>query len=445
MTAAGNCLRLITSLMMYEKYGSIISTTLYMFNDVAIFIVVWYLVLMSFSMVALFVFSEVKALESLPNAMIYFYNSSLGGYDLTIFDVYEQSEPKRYILKWFGVIFVVFFVFLNLLILLNVLIAMMADTYAVMSSQRKGLFNYGVIRAVPAYKTNKIYGGLLFNVFPCSVITFFLLPFYIVIKNTDTLTAITRISTTGHYTFVMLFIGFAYIVGNLILLPFAYLKTVAHKVSLLARRRVSLIGCLLYVVFGLPLLIVSQFTDFYTFLLVSYSSRKRYQSDEVFTVSLDQFNLFHMTVLEAHNRNVTVKAHDLVHFVRKAFKIDQNLTVALYGTIPSSKSFGVEDFKGIDSEALREQSVKVVKAYVQTKHAIWNCTKSVDENGEAIPTNEQEVDMDLLLGQMAEIRLLLDLHKQGLTTGLTQQRILRRFSLIISNKITKAMTATTTE
>ena len=88
MTAAGNCLRLIISLMMFEAYGSIISTTLYMFLDVGVFIVIWYLVLMMFSMVALFVFSEIPSLATLPDAMLFFINASFGGYNLKVFDVY---------------------------------------------------------------------------------------------------------------------------------------------------------------------------------------------------------------------------------------------------------------------------------------------------------------------------------------------------------------------
>ena len=93
MTAAGNCLRLIISLMMFESYGSIISTTLVMFFDVGVFIVIWYLVLMMFSMVALFVFSEVQSLESLPDAMLFFINASFGGYNLKVFDIYIEQEP----------------------------------------------------------------------------------------------------------------------------------------------------------------------------------------------------------------------------------------------------------------------------------------------------------------------------------------------------------------
>lgn len=56
MVGLGNCFRLLSALIAYESFGTIIMTTMYMFNDVATFVVVWYLNLMAFAMVGLFIF-----------------------------------------------------------------------------------------------------------------------------------------------------------------------------------------------------------------------------------------------------------------------------------------------------------------------------------------------------------------------------------------------------
>ena len=87
----------------------------------------------------------------------------------------------------------------------------------------------------------------------------------------------------------------------------------------------------------------------------------------------------------------------------------------------------------MDIEKARDESLRNVKAYVQAKRIIWNCSVTINEDGEAIDNDDQIVDMDLLLCHLAEIRLMLDLHREELTDGLTQKRILRRFSLIISS------------
>jgi len=49
--------------------------------------------------------------------------------------------------------------------------------------------------------------------------------------------------------------------------------------------------------------------------------------------------------------------------------------------------------------------------------------------------------MTILLGHMTEIRLLLDLNEAKLTHGITARRILRRFSLIVTNKVAGCLKA----
>ena len=98
-----------------------------------------------------------------------------------MFDVYlDLGMPVKHKM---GIYFTLIYVFINLLVLLNVVIAMMADTYALMTSVRKGLYNYNIIKTAPAYKLDKYYGGLVLLSAPFSIISFFLIPFYCCIKD----------------------------------------------------------------------------------------------------------------------------------------------------------------------------------------------------------------------------------------------------------------------
>ena len=254
MIALGNCFRLLSALIAYEGFGTIIMTTMYMFNDVATFIVVWYLNLMSFAMVGLFVFNEIDKMESLPKSLLFFIDAAFGSYNLSIFDIYE---PDRIALKWFGIIFILAFVFLNLLILLNILIAMMADTYSLMTSVRKGLYNGNIIRAMPAYKATKYYGGLMMSIPPFSIFAFLLLPVYMCVRDKKKLECLTNTMYMALYSVVALVLSIYYMIANLIMMPFAYLKTIAHKINLVRMRKISGLDCLQYVAVGLPLLFVA--------------------------------------------------------------------------------------------------------------------------------------------------------------------------------------------
>ena len=152
------------------------------------FLSIWFIILFSFTMVGVQTFQEVAELSSFETGFIYFIQASFGEYDLTIFDVFVQTQPERKLLRQFGIGFVLSFVFINMLLLLNIVIAMMADTYAMMTSVRRGIYNYSVVRVSPAYRLDKNYGGLtlLFPPF-CLISTFCLLPYYMCVKDTKRL------------------------------------------------------------------------------------------------------------------------------------------------------------------------------------------------------------------------------------------------------------------
>ena len=63
--------------------------------------------------------------------------------------------------------------------LLNLVIAIMSSTYSELSMDKLGMYSSGIIHAIPAYKNDKRYGGLICALPPLNVFAYFLLPFYI--------------------------------------------------------------------------------------------------------------------------------------------------------------------------------------------------------------------------------------------------------------------------
>ena len=62
---------------------------------------------------------------------------------------------------------------------------------------------------------------------------------------------------------------------NMLLVPFAFLKTVVHKFRLYRHYRASstLYSFLLYLLLGIPMLLCSQVMDTYYFILHSFSNK----------------------------------------------------------------------------------------------------------------------------------------------------------------------------
>ena len=83
----------------------------------------------------------------------------------------------------------------------------------------------------------------------------------------------------------------------------------------------------------------------------------------------------------------------------------------------------------------RLNSIEIVKSFNAVKTLIWSCTFVVDAEGNPVEKDDQCVDMELLLDQMKEIKLLLELFEAESTYGITEKSILRRLTLVRSNDI----------
>ena len=281
--------------MVTETLGPIITTIMFMFSDIIIFIVIWLIVLVMFTAVGILGFQEVEEIKTFENGFIFWIKAALGDWDIEVFNVYEElNMPVK---NKMGVYFTLIYVFINLLVLLNVVIAMMADTYALMTSVRKGLYNYNIIKSESSYRADKYYGGLVLLSAPFSLISFLLIPFYCCIKDKQRLE---RFNTRFYqFCLVSFYIPLSgiFLCLNLAMVPIAYLKTCMHKVNLMRLGIISILSCLAYVAIGLPVLLYAQLTDLWAFFKASFSRRKEISQDDICVIEHVYFIIFYRMLL----------------------------------------------------------------------------------------------------------------------------------------------------
>ena len=163
----------------------------------------------------------------------------------------------RPLLASIGVYFVLTFVFVNVLILLNVVIALMADTYGLMTSVRRGIFNFNIVKSVSAYKPDKYYGGLILLNTPFNVLSTILLPFYVLIQDKKRLEILNLSVYRIVYAVIAVILVAIFMSINLAMMPFAFLKTFLHKINLVRMNIIPWYQCLAYFMIGVPLLLMS--------------------------------------------------------------------------------------------------------------------------------------------------------------------------------------------
>jgi len=68
-----------------------------------------------------------------------------------------------------------------MVLMLNLIIAIMSDTYGVFVQNKLGLYFVGIIEAMPVYKTDKRYGALVSTVPPFNLMMVPFVPIFLCI------------------------------------------------------------------------------------------------------------------------------------------------------------------------------------------------------------------------------------------------------------------------
>ena len=166
-----------------------------------------------------------------------------------------------------GKYFELFVTVSNMLVLVNLVIGIMSDTYAHYVQYRKSLFSKNIIEAIPSYKNDKHYGSIISAFPPFNLISLIFLPILLCIKNKRKLKTFNVMACKLIYLPILLVTSVIFFVSSILMIPFAYFKMVTFKFKLYRKSTEQLCSkFFLYIVIGLPLLLIGSFTDLYWFI-----------------------------------------------------------------------------------------------------------------------------------------------------------------------------------
>jgi hypothetical protein len=288
-------------LTLTRSFGPLINVIAAMTADMATFFFIWALELIAYTALGVLLFPKIPEYAGLFNTFVKLFESALGGWDLSVYYTdyrnlpttiiyYDGSENEKiklgtptsaftpskplpyYEYQYSGVIYHVVFLIINGLILLNLVVAIMSDTYARLMEVKNGIYFQGVIQAMPVYKSDKKYGAIISLIPPFNIFIVPLLPYYIASTTPETLKFFNRIILKIFYFPVILFISVVFTVINVALTPFAYLYALVHKIIILVR--VPSCGAFaevfFYLVFGPILHVPNIIIDIFAFVSFSY-------------------------------------------------------------------------------------------------------------------------------------------------------------------------------
>ena len=261
--------RCIVLLRLSETFGPLLVMIVVMVKVMISFFVIFFLGLLTFSSIGTLTLAESVNFRNLFEAFRIYLMAALGNFDIMQYDDLEGWK------KYYAILLHVAVLFFFLILIINLLIAILSDEYAKLAEVKQGLYWGKVIEQMPKYRYDKKYGVLSMFPFAFSFMGFFLIPFLLTIEDDEVLQSINTCTFYIVYSMVLMVTMPVFMAVNLLLAPFAYLKTVVHKFKLHRHYKASstLSSFLLYIVAGLPLLVCSQIMDLYYFTVHTFSDK----------------------------------------------------------------------------------------------------------------------------------------------------------------------------
>lgn len=230
--------------------------------------------------------------------------------------------------------------------------------------------------------------------FPASWLSMLSVPCLLMIKDRKKMAMINQVFFIMVYAPISLVTLSLFMAVNLALLPFAYLKTLVHKIVLwrVYKGKSQAMNFFVFLLLGIPMLLLSQFTDAFYFILHSYSTKQNHHLTDTkskYKITLSDFKRLLDTL------NQLVDTQGVTKISAERMVLDQRLEMGVMTHI-SDVIFGQSE-----NAELAKISVEKIKTYNSIKNAIWSC----------VFDDDLQLDLVLLRALMLELQVYLDLIK----------------------------------
>ena len=129
-----------------KAFGPLFKMIYQMTVELGKFLVFWFIMILIFACVSMMIFSHNETFHDLWTSFLYYLSAALGGYDFSVYTVEVEAEASKVAkenaksLEEFGILFLIVYLFVNLIIMLNMVIAILAEVFSLFNEQQVGLY-----------------------------------------------------------------------------------------------------------------------------------------------------------------------------------------------------------------------------------------------------------------------------------------------------------------
>ena len=313
-------------------------------SDIAIFMILFAIILIIYGCIGNLLFYTESSYDNMYDAIVTLFAISVGEFDLNSLNDTNKG-------KLVGQLYIISFIVLCNILILNLLIAILSSTYARLEESKKVLYINEILRLRHSLEYEKKNSALISSFPPWNYFCLFTVPFYLFSNDSS---FVNNVLSHICYLPVVFICTIIFIICNLILIPFAYLKGILIKFQLIFNKKMQtslkyrILTAIGYFFVGILIVFMNLIVDVYMFLIHLYQHNINYRREQKFrdSVSINSFNRIKRYFdNEAKLHNEIIHFHEISVYMREKMKILGHVTNMIYHKSESENDWNSSYYK----------------------------------------------------------------------------------------------------
>lgn len=348
-------LRILLLFRLTRFLGPLVKMIQNMMTDIAIFMVLFGIQLIIFASIGTLLFPSISSYESLYESIKTVFGAALGNFDFTTLSSNNKSQ-------YLGDAYLAVIMIINNILLLNLLVAILSSTYALLEDKKMVLYINEILKLRNTLEYDRNCSSLVSSFPPWNVISIILMPLIIIIKRP---VHINNILFHLNYLPLFVLVSAAYLASNALLLPVAYIKGVYVTLQQIWTSNqetnifMRILKFLFFLFFGPVVLVLNSIADTIVFFIHCYQYKMNYRKlfKKSYSVSKGCYYMLQTKFEAEHRRGKDmIDYYQMTTYMRERMEVMEHIQGLIYGQIIS-----------INQEVTVDKCLKVIDEFVLVK------------------------------------------------------------------------------
>ena len=344
-----------------------------MIIEISKFLLIYGMFFLIFSSSGRLLFNGLSSFKDNTSTVITLFSASLGNFSFSMFD-----DPNNVVSSFNSYAYLVLFLVISNVILLNFIIAILTSIYEVLKAKSTIIYLTQIVKWRSVFGYNEYYSSMISLFIPLNIIMLPLVPFILILKSKKLNLILLHIS----YVPVLIIGTIVFFWISIILIPFAYYALLNQNVKavimkgLTSRERGMLLAYSVLSLFKDPVvLFLISWINTLAFIKSLYATNLTYPKENAFfkITDLRKLDKRYFSLLKdslKKYKNTLIDIRKLIRDLRIEMKVIENIKSMIYSYKPKSMKFKIESESNHYSYEALSKEFSMIKD--NNKEDEWN-------------------------------------------------------------------------